>query len=842
MTTPNSPYLRRINWLLLCMTLIFLAAWLAPQPAVLQGTGIMPLWLHLAAELFSIIVSIQTFGIVWNSYGAERPGNILILAYALLAVGLIDFAHALSFTGMPDLVTPAGPEKAINFWLAARLIAALTLFAVAIRPWEPLTRAHSRYWLLAGFVAITALTYWLGLFHAEAWPRTFVQGLGLTPFKISAEYSISLLLLIATTMFYREAKRAPHSGYVTDLYASAAITILSELCFVLFSQVTDVFNLLGHLYKIAAYLFIYKAVFVSSVHEPFQKLLVAENKIKTSQQMLQSILDAVPVRIFWKDRESRYLGANSLFLQDVGVGNIRQLIGMDDFHLFPTPHAELYRKDDQQVMASAAPKLNFEESISTAAGQKKFHLTSKVPLQRPNDGEVIGVLGSYTDITALKHAEETIRHQANFDPLTNLPNRRLFNDRLDQEIKKSNRAGQPLALLLIDLDRFKEINDTLGHGMGDMLLMQAAQRLRGCVRETDTIARLGGDEFAVILGELNDLGSVERVAQCILLQLAEPFHLINETVYISASIGITLYPEDAKDLEALLQNADQAMYAAKEQGHNRFHYFTSAMQDVAQTRMRLTRDMRGALADCQFLVYYQPIVELATDTIHKAEALIRWQHPTRGLISPAEFIPIAEDTGMIMEIGDWVFREAANQAKVWRTSHHAEFQISINKSPIQFQSADHIQAAWLNYLHELGIPGSGIVVEITEGILMDSSSAITGKLLEFRDAGVQVALDDFGTGYSSLSYLKKFDIDFLKIDQTFIRNLAAGSDDMALCEAIIVMAHKLGIKVIAEGIETAEQCALLAAAGCDYGQGYLFSRPVPAEEFERLLITGPTPV
>ena len=411
----------------------------------------------------------------------------------------------------------------------------------------------------------------------------------------------------------------------------------------------------------------------------------------------------------------------------------------------------------------------------------------------------------------------------------------MFHDRLDQEIKKCNRTSRQLALLFIDLDRFKEVNDTFGHDLGDAMLKDVAHRLNSCVRETDTVSRLGGDEFTIILGGFDEHSIVERIAQNILSIMSEAFHLGSEVAHISASIGITLYPDDATTNENLLINADQAMYAAKQMGRNRYHYFTQAMQTSAQTRMRLTNELHIALAGSQFRLFYQPIVELATNAIHKAEALIRWQHPLRGMISPAEFIPIAEDTGLIVDIGEWVFREAAQQASIWRASLHPEFQISINKSPVQFRDEDSKYAPWPDQLQQLGLPGESIVVEITEGILMEASDIINNKLFTFRDAGIQVSLDDFGTGYSSLSYLKKFDIDYLKIDQSFTRNLTPSSDDMALCEAIIVMAHKLGIMVVAEGVETVEQRDLLFAAGCDYGQGYWFSRPIPAIEFEALL-------
>jgi len=442
------------------------------------------------------------------------------------------------------------------------------------------------------------------------------------------------------------------------------------------------------------------------------------------------------------------------------------------------------------------------------------------------------------DITSKKESDELIWKQANFDMLTGLPNRRMFHDRLAQEIKKAYREDLKMVLLSIDLDKFKEVNDTLGHSLGDIALMEAARRISICVRGIDTVARLGGDEFAVILSGLDDISSIERVAGNILQQLAEPFQLGNEVAYISASIGITLYPDDATGMEGLLKNADQAMHTAKDKGRNRFSYFTQAMQDAAQTRLRLVNDLRGALAGNQFMVYFQPIVELATGRINKAEALIRWQHPERGMVGPAEFIPLAEETGLIFEIGDWVFHESMRWAKRWRALHNPLLQISVNKSPLQFYKDGDNHTAWLSHLRELDLPGQGIAIEITEGLLLDSNASIAGALLTLRNSDIQVSIDDFGTGYSSLSYLKKFDIDYLKIDQSFVRDLATDPNDLALSEAIIVMAHKLGIKVVAEGVETEQQRDLLVAAGCDYAQGYWYSRPVPPEEFEKLLREG----
>ena len=446
-------------------------------------------------------------------------------------------------------------------------------------------------------------------------------------------------------------------------------------------------------------------------------------------------------------------------------------------------------------------------------------------------GEIVAI---YDDVTVRKQTEDQMHRMAHYDSLTGLPNRMLFMDRLRQEIKKASRSEHAVTLFYIDLDQFKEVNDTLGHHVGDTLLIEAAKRIVACVRDSDTATRLGGDEFTVILPELDDLAGIERVAQSIISTLTEPFLVGGETIYISASIGITLYPADGDDADSLLMHADQAMYVSKNAGRNRYSFFTNALQEKALTRSQLVKDLRGALAGGQFKVYFQPIVTLGTGKINKAEALLRWDHPVQGRISPAEFIPLAEETGLINEIGDWVFKQTAYWAQRWNESSPGGFQVSVNKSPIQFLSEIY-HDDWLKHLRELGLAGRCMNIEITEGLLLNAGADVDDKLVKFRDAGIQVSIDDFGTGYSALSYLKKFDIDYLKIDQSFIRNLGSDPSDLILSEAIIVMAHKLGLKVIAEGVETLEQHNLLLAAGCDYAQGFLFSMAIPPEEFDVLL-------
>lgn len=454
------------------------------------------------------------------------------------------------------------------------------------------------------------------------------------------------------------------------------------------------------------------------------------------------------------------------------------------------------------------------------------------------DGTVNCHIGLFSDVTVERLKEETIWRQAHFDHLTGLPNRQMFHEELQRAMLKADQTGGSLALIYLDLDFFKEVNDSLGHDKGDELLKEVARRLGRAVHEEDLVARLGGDEFTVILNHGDDLETVEQVCRRVLEAVSEPYMLLHNVVTVSASMGVTFYPRDGQSVTELLQNADLAMYSSKDAGRNQYRHFSLSMQLQAQERRELLRELQHAMERQEFELYFQPIVELATGWICKAEALIRWRHPERGLVAPADFIPLAEDSGMIVPIGDWVFRCAAAQAANWRQRLGQEFQVSVNVSPAQFMADELDPDEWLACVNGLGMPGAAVVVEITERVLMKADSAAKNKLLSFRDAGVQVALDDFGTGYSSLAYLKRFDIDFIKIDQLFVHNITCDADDMALCQAMIAMAHRLGLKVVAEGVANEAQHELLVRAGCDYAQGFLYSRPVPASEFEELMERG----
>ncbi|MCQ8104223.1 EAL domain-containing protein [Methylomonas sp. SURF-2] len=552
----------------------------------------------------------------------------------------------------------------------------------------------------------------------------------------------------------------------------------------------------------------------------------AEENLKLAALVFENCSEAMMVI----DVDNKVLNVNSAFTEITGFG-CDEVLGREPVILAAGEQdASLAQAMRQSIEATG----NWQGVIKNRRKNGEYYIAEMViNTIFDHEGKPHRRVALFSDITQRKRSEEQIWWQANFDQLTGIPNRHFARAQLGEEIKKVHRARRKLALLMIDLDRFKEVNDTLGHEAGDLLLQQAAKRLVASVRESDTVGRLGGDEFVVILSGLDNAESPEQVAKKLLEQLSQPFTLRTEQVYVSASVGITLYPDDGLEVSQLLKNADQAMFAAKAKGRNGYSFFTHSMQAELNARAAMLNDLRGALARQELTLFYQPIVELSTQRIYKAEALLRWRHPLRGLISPSEFVPLAEQTGLINEIGDWVFHVAVAQASRWRQILHPDFQVSINKSPMQFLDARHDPAEWIAYLRAHDAPGQSVVVEITEGLLLEANNKTAEHLLVFRDAGIQVAIDDFGTGYSSLSYLQKFDIDYLKIDQSFVRNLSAESNDFVLCEAMIVMAHKLGLKVIAEGVETQAQCDLLTSIGCDFGQGYLFSRPMAAADFEQ---------
>ena len=558
----------------------------------------------------------------------------------------------------------------------------------------------------------------------------------------------------------------------------------------------------------------------------------AESSLADSHHLLQAVIDTAPVRIFWKNKDLCYLGCNPAFAKDVGEVDTSSIIGKDDFQLGWHEQAELYRAEDQQVIDTGAPQLFYEKMLVRADDNTIWIRTSKVPLQNEAK-ETIGILGIYEDITERKNADERIHYLANFDPLTGLPNRAQLNEHLKYALSLTKRSNGNSALMLLDLDHFKDINDTLGHSVGDVLLVELAKRLSLLLREGDTVTRLGGDEFILLLPGTDELGA-SQVAQKLLDVIAEPYQIEHYELNLTASIGIALYPQDGEDMETLSKSADTAMYRAKQDGRHCYRFFTQEMQIHSERNLHLVNALRHALEHDQLQLNYQPQVSIHSGHIIGAEALLRWQHPELGEVSPAEFIPVAESSGLILPIGEWVLRCAVRQAKAWIKEGFAPMIMAVNLSAVQFRHPD-LPELITRILNEEGLPPQYLELELTESVAMHNPQAVIDVMDNLHERGVRMSIDDFGTGYSSLSYLKKFKVYRLKIDKSFVRDICTDPEDKAIVSAIIKMARSLGLRTIAEGVETASQLEFLSEQGCDEVQGYLFSKPVIHEQFEILL-------
>ena len=429
-----------------------------------------------------------------------------------------------------------------------------------------------------------------------------------------------------------------------------------------------------------------------------------------------------------------------------------------------------------------------------------------------------------------KESDQHLTFLSHYDRLTGLANRELFRDRLHQAMTRADRSKQLIALMFIDLDRFKAVNDTLGHLAGDELLIEVAERLKGAVRRSDTISRLGGDEFTVILEGLSATADAEAVCRKILKALARPVLIQNHEIYVTGSIGVTFFPLDDTDLNGLLRNADAAMYRAKEEGRNKYHLFTADLNTRALDRMAIETALRHAIDRDELHLCYQPKICVRTGAILGAEALLRWNHPQRGAVSPVDFIPIAEESGLIVPIGEWVLRRACADLRKWQAAGFEQLNVAVNLSARQFRHGELVKVV-TQVLEETGIAPHQLELEITESLLMDDTEASQLALQDLKALGTGIYLDDFGTGYSSLAYLKKFPLDGLKIDRSFIRDLPGDADGEAITRAILALSHALRLTVVAEGVETAAQLAFLGAADCEVAQGYFFSRPLPFREF-----------
>ncbi|MBL8474897.1 MAG: EAL domain-containing protein [Methyloversatilis sp.] len=686
--------------------LLLLALWLLPGTHPLRvSRDLFPVALHTVMESASIAVSVMVFAVVWHAYRPERPANVVIIACGFLAVALLDFAHAMSYRGMPDFFTPSSPQKAISFWLCARIVAGLTLVHVSFAPWRPFAHPAGRYACLAASLAGVAALYVLLLAHIDLVPLFFVEGEGLTAVKVALEaFAMGLMLLVIVRLWGRRGQNAVFD--VDGLITAALMLVLTSLSLVLYVNVNDVFSLLGHVYKVAAFYIIYRVVFIASVRQPYRQLAV--------------------------------------------------------------------------------------------------------------------------EIAAREAAQQQVRTLEYVDPLTGLPNRAQLRDSVLRGLA-APRSGGGLALMIINIDGFTQINDAQGHAFGDSVLKVVAERLAQQSKSVGGAFRLDADEFAVLIDDVPAAPMIDALADRLERELAQPMVLPGNEVSVTVSIGIARAPEHAETFDALLQNAGTALHKAKSRGTGRWLEYHPTMNVEVVARVGLRAGLRRALERHEFLLYYQPQFDLASGAVVGVEALVRWQHPQEGIISPARFIPEAEDCGLIVPISEWVLGEACRQAVAFRELGPDIPRVAVNLSARQFEH-EPVDEVVARALESSGLPASMLELELTESILVRDTESVLATLQRLRALGVRLSIDDFGTGYSSLAYLHAFPIDKLKIDQSFIRDLHNRPDSEAIVATILQLARSLGMTTVAEGVENEAAAAVLRRLGCMQAQGYLYARPMPAAE------------
>lgn len=1105
-------------------SLLLLIIWLSPSLQVFLRATLDFSLLHRFMENFIVILAMLIFAIGWNAYHKKLPGNVIVLSCMFLGVGLLDFAHMLS---EPEELEN-NLQIIVNFWLAARLLAAIALLIIALLPWRPLAKNGSRYLLLSGILMLTSFLYGLCWFYDDLFVSNFFFEEHLTFFKMGLEYVIIILGVITIIIFYTKMQHAqPYD--VVNLLAATTMMLLSQLAFLPYDKEAYLFNLLGQIYQIIAYLFLYQAIFAIAIRFPYQKLYESKKQLQQAQQALhesetryrticeitsdyayafqvlpdgtfvqewvteafyrltgftneelnelggatnlihpddisfvlerRNILlsgqsDVSEFRIVTKTGQVRWLlnygrpqwdKAQNRIVRVIGAAqditsrhreeerlaklnqcvthfgadsqeNINNLVALcgelmeADYVLYNrlgqglvhswgtwqtslnsdattpfichdaisfgekeilivnnlsnTPHVEtdpnieryqlqtylgqivkcgtnpvgllcvLYKKDinineqDKRLISIIVAAIGVEEERWQAEqavkaertflqniidglpdpimvvrddceiilmnrmarkwvttindkteelfchqidygsvtanqpcplqlvrqqkqpvlvvherfnqqGEKRLIEISAAPLWNP-DGSFGGIIESSRDITErervqqqLQEEQARIQHLAHYDPLTNLPNRLLFQDRLHQSLIKAKPNNRLIALLFINLDRFKTINESLGYQTGDRLLQAVAERLRNGISKKNTVARLGGDEFAVILEETEHTNTISIVAHQIIMAMASPFKIDNHDLYLGVSIGISLYPTDGQDVETLTKNAGAAMYLAKKQGRGNYQFFTTEMTRKAMRQLMLDTRLRQALEREELQVFYQPQVNPKNGQIVGMEALVRWPGSQMGIISPAEFIPLAEESGLIVPLGEWVMWTACAQTKAWQEAGLPQLRVAVNLSAQQFRQKNLMNKI-NTVLSETRLTPACLELELTETILLEGTEKAITLMTEIKQLGIHLSIDDFGTGYSSLSYLKQFPINNLKVAQEFVRDITTDPNDAAIALAVMSLAKSLGLKVIAEGVETEEHLAFFQVHDCDLVQGYFFSRPLPAEEFIKL--------
>ena len=802
---------------------------------------------HVLVEFFVVLFSLLVFILVWSTKEYKKSNFLIFIACGYLWLGLLNFMHMLFFTGAEHFIS-GNKEQALQFGIVIPYLEALLLFFAPFAA----ARKRNEYLLVIifGYFAVGLSAIILqGKFAS-----IFIETLNFGSVQVDSQFLI-VFILAAALYFTFHCKQGIEVKEKKFIMASIVMAMCAELVDVFY--VSEALIFLSHVFKLFSFWLILNIVVLSNLKKPFAEL-------QKNKENFKCLFENSEVSI-WNEDFSQVINALDN-LREKGINDlekylkvnkmrVKKLASLIKINQVNKATLKLFSAKNEEEFFARILELFVTDSINVFRqalcaiwnDEKAFRAET---IYRTLDGREINCIISFqiadkledfqnipvtlVDITNRKKNEARIWRQGNFDDLTGLVNRNLFTDRLANALDSAKRNKTKLALLYLDLDGFKHINDTLGHLVGDQLLKEVAERLLNNIRKSDTVARLGGDEFAILLPETGSDYEIETTVNKIQSNLVQPFRLEGNDSFISASIGITIYPDDGVDTTTLLRKADSAMYKAKGNGRNNFQFFTPEIDNALMYRKELETSLRVAIDTGGFFIKFQPVINLDTGNVESTEALIRWNHPSKGVVSPIDFIPLAEEIGLIVPIGEWVLREACKEAMTWSVKHGKAPSVAVNVSSVQFENKNIAQLV-KQVLLETGLSAQRLVLEITERLLLEDNDSILKQLREIRKLGVKLSIDDFGTGYSSLSYLKKFPINILKIDRSFIKHLPTSLEDAALVNAILSMANSLGMKVVAEGIETEEQAIFMRLKNCQSAQGYLYSQPLIKNDFSDYL-------
>ena len=817
-------------WPIVVSAILFLLTGILPVPDAFIGLGSF-LPLHTAMEIFSIIIASLVFTLGWNSYQYNQSLKMVIVSVIFLSVAMLDFGHTISYKGMPDFITPGSPQKGLVFWIAARLAALLGISVLVFASGKKQCSRIPRHLVLLVAISGNAVFFYLQLYFPNYFPVFFIEGEGLTTVKIEIEYFIIFSnFLLAVYLFSSRPKNLKNWSLMTN---SLLVMALSELCFTLYVNISDTYNILGHVYKVYAYFLVYKAIYVSGIAEPYEDLKKSEKLLGLTMQNYQSLIDNSPYPMITLDLQGKIISMNQATLDITGYSR-EELAHCDLFcekflnsSIIATTQNEFSKiiKGDKRPTLDIIIKSKDNKTIFTEANSQLL----------ANANENI-VLFTLRDLTEKKDAEFRINYLSNFNPLTGIQNKTGLEKSIQSFIQSSHERNASYAVISIDVDDLKTVNTTMGHAAGDQVLVDVAEVLLQSLDPESILFHTGSDEFIILLKNITEPSVASSFVKKIQSRLAQPFQIQGSRIFATISAGISFCPTDSNDAETLLVNSSTALVAAKQKGRSQVQFYTPALNSVARERLKLETSLRNSLENKEFVIHYQPQIDLQTGHIMGAEALIRWVPEEGKIISPDNFISIAERIGLIIPLGEWILKTVLTDVKEWlHLPGYENFKIAINLSAVQLND-ESCYERFLNILHSTGFPSQNLDIEITESILMYNISKTSELLKKLSDLGITISLDDFGTGYSSLSYLQELPLHILKIDRAFIKDIPDNKHSMAITDSIFALAKGLNLKTVGEGVESTEQLRYLQSMNCDAAQGFFISKPLGKEDFTSLLV------